>query len=132
MPRWLRWVLIVPAAGIAYFLVQIIGGLASETIPLSDRGQDLFSQALNSALGPWALVRVGAAIAPFPHSFSTAAVLSALVALVTAALLGAAFIGNATTGYAPGWLLFTSMISFVALFVASWQVRAQQARLTKV
>lgn len=132
MPNWLRWILILPAAAVAYFLVQVVGGIASETWPLSDRGQDLFSQALNSALGPWALIRVGAAVAPFPHNFTTAAVLSALVALTTAALLGASLISKMPTGYAPGWLLFTSLISFVALFMASWQVKEQQAKRVEI
>ena len=128
MPNWLRWVLIIPAAGIAYFLVQIVGGIASETWPFSDRGQDLFSQALNSALGPWALVRAGAATAPHHYRFITAQVLAAVAALITVMLVGATLLGNLKTGYKPGWIALTSLISLIALGFAIDQVKKDQKK----
>ena len=60
MPNWLRWILVVPASLVAYIGIQLVTGFSSERLPLPDIAQDLYSQAVNSVLGPWAFVYVGA------------------------------------------------------------------------
>ncbi len=83
MPNWLRWTLVLPVAVIAYFAIQVVVGIGSERLPLSDYLQDSASQLINSILGPWAFVYPSSKIAPVGKSFQTAVFLTTLFFIIT-------------------------------------------------
>lgn len=55
---WVRWALVLPAAVAAFFASQLVG------IVLTLFAPDLWSQLINSALGGYAFVYIGARTAP--------------------------------------------------------------------
>ncbi len=54
MSNWLRWILVLPTAVLAFVAIQVGVGLGSETLPYGDAIQDWLSQLINSIVGPWA------------------------------------------------------------------------------
>jgi len=127
VPNWIRWILLLPAAVLAYFLVQVAGGLASETWPLSDSMQDFLSQIFNSVLGPWALVRAGSAIAPWRNSFTVAVLLSIAYGLLSTGFVAYALINGVEVGYPTWWFVTSSILGLGALFYACHQVAERRA-----
>ncbi len=118
MPGWLRWILILPVALIAYFAVQVGVGLASEMIPYPDSVQDMVSQFLNSFVGPWILVYAGAKVAPRGKALHAAIGLAVLFGALTVAL-------NLMIP-ATWWLASTSVITLAMVVATCLQVAHQE------
>lgn len=76
MPNWLRWILVLPVSLAAYIGVQVLAGISSEQLPLPSVARDWYSQALNSFLGPWVFVYIGAQVSPPKQRAATAVALA--------------------------------------------------------
>jgi len=122
MPNWLRWTLILPVAVIAYFAIQIVVGIGSERLPLSDYLQDSASQLINSILGPWAFVYPSSQIAPVGKSSQTAVFLTTLFFIITI-VMGYILLRAGNTGHPIWWFVVTGLVSLGSAVVACQQVR---------
>jgi hypothetical protein len=130
MPDWLRWVLMLPAALIAYLAIQAGVGLASEMIPYPDSIQDLVSQFLNSVVGPWAFVYTGAKIAPQGRALHAAIGLAALFGVFIVAINVLIFVIRPST-HPVWWIAGTSVISLAVVVASSLQVAFEERNKIK-
>lgn len=121
MPNWLRWLLVLPVALAGYLGIQILVGIGSENLPLSDSLQDSASQLINSFLGPWAFVYPSSKLVPEHHQAQTAKFMMVLFILTTIAIGYFIFISGDKT-HSASWLVTTSVIGFVSAFLAYRQV----------
>lgn len=126
MPNWLRWILVLPASLVAYIGIQLITGLSSEQLPLPDVAQDLYSQAINSILGPWAFVYAGARISPLGRRFFTSVALAILFGVFTGSVGVLAVISNVQSGQ-RWWLVASAVVGLVAAGVTCVQVQRSES-----
>ena len=122
MPNWLRWTLVLPVAVIAYFAIQVVVGIGSERLPLSDYLQDSASQFINSILGPWAFVYPSSKIAPAGKSSQTAVFLTTLFFIITI-VMGYILLRADITGHPTWWFVVTGLVSLGSVVMACRQVR---------
>ncbi len=120
MPNWLRWTLVLPVAVIAYFAIQIVVGIGSERLPLSDYLQDSASQLINSILGPWAFVYPSSKIAPVGKSSQTAVFLTTLFFIIMIVL---GYLRVGISGHPIWWFVVTGLVSLGSAVMACQQVR---------
>jgi len=114
MPNWLRWILVLPVALLSYFAIQVLVGIQSDTLPLPGSIQDLWSQGVNSVVGPWAFVFVGAKMAPPPRAFETAVTLGVVYGMFTGAVAILALL-NSNRVHNPLWLTTAGALGVLAV-----------------
>jgi len=131
MPDWLRWVLMLPAALIAYFAIQVGVGLASEMIPYPDSVQNLVSQFLNSVVGPWAFVYTGAKLAPQGRALYAAIGLAVLFGVFAGAITVMVLVIRPTT-HSAWWIAGTSVISLAMVVASCLQVAREEGNKSQV
>lgn len=107
-PNWLRWILVLPAAVCAYFVLTMIGSIVDKLLPIPT-----FLLALYySAMSPVAFVAAGVITAP-SNKFVVALVLTVINAIYAAVIVTMAIIQQ--TGTVPlWWLVVCALIGIVA------------------
>jgi peptidoglycan/LPS O-acetylase OafA/YrhL len=126
MPTWLRWVVVLPTAIASYLGIQILIGLQSEMAPFPDILQDLWSQGLNSIIGPWAFVYSGARVAPRRWILETGVTLAVFYGIFTGAIATLALL-DPTPTYSPWWLAICALLGIVTVIATCVQLRKQVA-----
>jgi hypothetical protein len=104
----LRWILVLPAAVGAYFLVQIANGFVTWMLP------GFFNwpiQLFNSWAGPIALVVIAAKVAP-AHKFIVAVAITITHAIILAILVTLECLSPNVS--IPGWWLIVCALAGVA------------------
>lgn len=124
VPVWMRWTLLLPGAIGAYLVVQVIVAMAltlSFVQHLSPSLSDKAGQFINSAVGPYFFVIVGAGIAPTRKRLS--AVLLALGITLTMMLVYALSIkiGVERMGYGIATLSTSLIIGIASCITACVQ-----------
>lgn len=83
---WIRWLLVVPGAVVAYFAVSIAVGILSELDPLwsnrSEGVRNFVSQLANSIVAPISFVYAGSRVAP-THRFIVSVMLASAFGCIT-------------------------------------------------
>ena len=137
LPKWLRWILVTPAAITSYFGIQIvvafIHGIAEELdvlSPLVSFMGDYLPQLVNSIIGAYAFVWVGVWMAP-SHRFPTSVVLAAVLSLLTCSSVVFLLV-QPQLQESLVWLLFTSLLGIGAAVKAcvDWRERISADRTT--
>jgi hypothetical protein len=126
MPNWLRWILALPAALVAYIASQILVGLLSEELPLPAAFRDWSSQAANSVVGPWALIAAGAAVAPRGRAFFVSVILAVGFGVLTCVVGALAFLDDDPT-VARWWLVLSSLLGMATVIVTCVQFQRRGA-----
>jgi hypothetical protein len=122
MPTWLRWLLVLPAAVMSYVGIQILVGIQSETLSFPDWLQDLWSQGMNSIVGPWAFVFVGARVAPPRRAFETSVTLAVIFGIFTG-VVGVLALLHPSHVRSPWWLGLTAVLGIVIVIATCFQFR---------
>jgi len=126
MPNWLRWILAVPAAVVAYVASQVLVGLMSEGLALPATFRDWSSQAANSVVGPWALVAAGAAVAPRARAFHMSVVLAVAFGVLTGVAGALAFLVD-KPAHPRWWLLLSGLLGMATVIVTCVQIQRRGA-----
>ena len=112
MPEWLRWLLVVPSAVVAFALIQLViilaGLLSGRWIP------DWAYQLINSFASGWAFVAAAALMAP-QANVVVAIVHTVIISVFTGALGGFALfdpsLAQRTSGTSSGFFLLAATLT---------------------
>lgn len=116
----MRWIAVLPAAVLAYFLIQLAVGLSSYL--RMGEGVDYWAQFINSIAGPYCLVWCGTKVAP-SYKFETAMTLVVLHAIAGALLVTLLVVYQAASTGTIWWGIITGVIGIAASMVACLQFR---------
>lgn len=122
-PRWLRWLLVLPAAIASSLGIQLLVGIAhlfiepgEVLVPFVGAMGDYFPQLANSIAGPYAFVWAGASLAP-TRKKRVALVLATAMSLMLVA--GTLWIFSAGRG--SWWFLVTSAVAVAAALLSYYR-----------
>jgi hypothetical protein len=114
----------VPAAILAYFVVQVMIAIATAIFPLASIPAAMgnyFSQLANSIAGPYAFVWCGAHTAP--RLRFVVAIGLAVVLCVTEGVAFAWLLAHPRQQYPTWWLVFTNLVGLGAVIAAVFKCR---------
>lgn len=123
-----RWLGVLPGAVVAYLVVQLLNVIANWSMPEDERLPLILVQLWNSWIGTFALISVGASIAP-NYKFVTAIILAALYLGLIGATLAVGFVSlhNTAKPFLIPWSLMTcAAISLFAAVVSCRYVKTHE------
>lgn len=123
-PGWLRWICLLPFAFASYILIQIFFGMMSSLVDWSEGLSDFISQAVNSAAGPYALIKAGAFTAP-TNKLPVAISLAVFYGIATG-FIAASVIFRRAQQLSSIWFWISIVIGLVAAIMACIQVYKEE------
>ena len=127
IPNSIRWLLILPAASVAFIGLQLIIALVNSFTPIPEKIIDIFCQFANSLAGPFAFVFVGAKIAP-SYKYYISISLAVFYVLFSTVIVYLAI--QSQNPADPLWWLITSIIlGLLAATIACSVIKAEEFKI---
>jgi hypothetical protein len=116
IPNWLRWVLVLPAAIVSYFAIQIVIAIMNSFTPFPESFENIFCQLINSVAGPYCFVVAGTMLAP-KYNFIVSITLTVLYVIINTTILVIAIMNGSST-IPLWWLIITSILGIITTIYA--------------